>query len=1547
MQKKQYRRRTGRKISSSSSHFRRPKKITNLAKYSLKIAYQTVNRWKKIWRMRRKWQNFLLAIAGMFLFLGMHLISAPPVRASTTTLSQRFTPDTIDPAFVSTLQISFFNSHPTPITGGTLVEDLQGDPTSGIFVANPPNVVIGPRCGGAIINGNTGNPIAAGDTILDISDITVPGAGGGNGRCNIRIDVTSTTPNNNINTIQVNAFNGVNNGVAVTNTQPASATLAVNLKPAPSLSKNFSPSTILINGTSTLNIQVTNNADIDLTNVNLTDNLPTNLTATAVNIATKDANCIGGTVTNTANQVSLSGVTIAPGAVCRVSVDVTSATPGVYNNIIPTGNITSTQGLSNEGDATAILDVQDLNPPSVTKAFPLAPIVPRQNARLTIDINNNSGAVPITGVTLTDTFPAGVFVSDTPNLSQSSDCQGGTIALNPGDTQINVPGITIPPNGTCRIQVNVTADNGGSYTNRIEIGDVTTNEGVFNEAATESILQVERLTLDKQFEPEVINPGDTSQLIITFSNYSDIDIENGDLTDNFPPEIQVASPDNFTSTCTTGTFTIPDPVARTSFTYTNITIPGRPNPVGSPDTPGTCEIRLDVVSNTVAQTLTNTIPPGGLNGGGFINLTDVDGILRVGNDGFDLTKQFVQPDNTNTANIVSANSPFRARLRLQLPINIPLLQIDNVSFTDNLPTDPNPSTGTPGVGLLVANPPNIDFSDPDCLGTPVVNATAGTNTISVSGVTLNRATGTGSNSNTCDIFVNVVGSLQGDYTNQILAGEATATGITMNGMGMSVTVNNLADTSATVRLSGVNVAKQFFPPVISPGGRTTLRVSLINNEVTPINGASLTDNLPQGAAPIAIADPPNASTTCGSGTVSATAGGSSFTLNNGTIPPRQGDIPGLCTFQVDVTGNNPGNATNTIPIGALTSDNRLSNIEVGTATLEIKTLDIGINQSFNPIEVSDGQTSTLTVTIFNPASNGNNVTLLDTNFVANFDLPLIVASPANTSTTCTNGIVTAVSGANSFSFSGGEIPPLGSCTVTVEVLSTQQGNQDSTISVGAATSSQGASNINASIVTITDLGAGSGSGVSVGKAFTPEIIAPGGTSRLSITIVNVSNTNLTNLSITDDFPTGVTTTFTPNATTTCGSGLVQTSTNSVILSGGTLGGGSSCTISVDVTSNTLGDYLNTIDANAVNNDQNLRNGDPTSANLKVTTAPAIAKSYSNDRIAVNTNSTLTISLFNNDTVPISLTTSFVDNLPSGLVVANPVNTTGTTCDVAQLSLSPGGTTITYLGGATIPVNDCDIVVEVTGITQGTKSNTIAIGDLKTTGGQNVAPVSSNIIVDGGPEILLVKRITAINDNRTSNPNGGGDLLNSFIDDPNDPNDNNPNWPDPNIYLRGGINGGPVLSGDEIEYTIYFLSSGTTPASDLQICDVLRDSLNFVSTAFNGSSPQESGSIFGADLGIALAFDTSGMSMAPPTSPTVFLTNNNADSDRGQFFPPLSQPPSVCKSPTNFLSPVTASENIRGSVVVNVVSNSDTVPNSTGSGVPIDSYGFVRFRVKFD
>jgi uncharacterized repeat protein (TIGR01451 family) len=203
-----------------------------------------------------------------------------------------------------------------------------------------------------------------------------------------------------------------------------------------------------------------------------------------------------------------------------------------------------------------------------------------------------------------------------------------------------------------------------------------------------------------------------------------------------------------------------------------------------------------------------------------------------------------------------------------------------------------------------------------------------------------------------------------------------------------------------------------------------------------------------------------------------------------------------------------------------------------------------------------------------------------------------------------------------------------------------------------------------------------------------------------------------------------------------------------------------------------------------------------------------------------------------------------------------------------------------------------------------------------------------------PNLLLVKRITAINSSTNSingdNLSGYTDSVTNPYDDniitiptqstPADPARDTTQWPTPSSFLIGGINGGNVKPGDEMEYTIYFLSAGDAEAKNVMFCDRVPSNVTFIPTAFNSATPATGG----------LAGDRGILSLLNGTT-TAY--SNVADGDAARYFAPGEDPQSI------FPNLNCGGPNTNGAVVVNL----GDLPNATTPANPIGSYGFVRFR----
>ena len=221
-----------------------------------------------------------------------------------------------------------------------------------------------------------------------------------------------------------------------------------------------------------------------------------------------------------------------------------------------------------------------------------------------------------------------------------------------------------------------------------------------------------------------------------------------------------------------------------------------------------------------------------------------------------------------------------------------------------------------------------------------------------------------------------------------------------------------------------------------------------------------------------------------------------------------------------------------------------------------------------------------------------------------------------------------------------------------------------------------------------------------------------------------------------------------------------------------------------------------------------------------------------------------------------------------------------------------------------------------------------------------------------PDVLLVKRITAIN---RGQPEREQLFDTSYVDVAGDANDNEVNWPgatEPATigsgtvenYIRGitgiddvtAISNTTVRSGDQIEYTIPFLSNGDAVAQDLLICDRIPTHTTFDATAFNGSTPAAPSP---DDRGIFISFNGQNVALTNANDGDELTdTGDNDNGVGGYYFPPLVDPSTELGVSVNCGGP-----NTNGAIVVDL----SDVPNATGDGVPLDSHGFIRFITVVD
>jgi hypothetical protein len=311
-----------------------------------------------------------------------------------------------------------------PNTGNGLTGVAFTDTLPAGLVVSTPNGLTG-SCGGGTITATQGTGV------VSLSGGTLAASGS----CTFSVNVTGTAAGSKTNTTSnVTSTEGGTGGAA-------SAT--INVEGPPSIAKAFNPSTIGPNGVSTLTFTISNpaaNPDAQA-GVAFSDTFPANLVVATPSGAVN--NC-GGTLTAVAGSgsVSLTGASVAVASSCTVSVNVTSAVPGSYNNT--SGAVSSTNGgTGNAASATLIVSPASL---TITKTHPDSGFRRGSSGNnYTLTVSNSVNVGPTVGtVSVHDTLP-NVQNTMVPTAISGTgwSCNLGTLTCTRSDAL--APGASYPP----------------------------------------------------------------------------------------------------------------------------------------------------------------------------------------------------------------------------------------------------------------------------------------------------------------------------------------------------------------------------------------------------------------------------------------------------------------------------------------------------------------------------------------------------------------------------------------------------------------------------------------------------------------------------------------------------------------------------------------------------------------------------------------------------------------------------------------------------------------------------------------------------------------------------------------------------------------------------------------------------------------------------------------------------------------------------------------------------------------------------------------------
>ena len=1092
-------------------------------------------------------------------------------------INKQFNPISIAPGDVSRLSVSIYNSNVFALGNASWTDYLDGV-QPGLKIANPPNVVT--DCVDLLLVPDAVVAVA-GTATLSLSGGNVPAYSNNTpGSCTVSVDVTSITPGNLINTIPEGALSasGPGGSFSVGNTSPSSATLNVDSIVAPSITKSFISNTVWIGQTSVLTINIKNN---DLTHalseVVLTDTVSDPTPSSLVLASPVSASLTGcgtgvlGAVSG-GSEISLTGAVIPANSTCKITVNVVSPIAGVFTNNIPAGAIQTRQGVTNGSLASAQINVQAA---AITKAFLPTSIQAGEISVLTITLKNPS-AFALTGATMDDVMP-GTVLELVPD-SGATTCTGGLVTVTTtnrtNDTlhleSGSIPAGSVVTPGSCTITANVTSpDNAGTaaHNNLIPADTLTTTQGYTNLLPSNTAtLNLQRLSIGivKEFAPTSIQQGGLSTLKITLQNKTSSLMHITSLTDTFPDGLVPVTPDSAATSCVGGS-------AVSSTSPASVTLTGGVIPTGTVASPGTCTITVNITTNG------STFPAAYTNAIGALALTTEEGATNQDPASSNInvypTDLGITASKSFNPAIILAGTNSRLNIQIKAPEDETLT---GFSITDNLP--PN---------LLISN--STAASTASC-GSPTLTAAINTGTISITNGTILKGA-------TCQINVYVTSSVSGTYTNSISPDLFINDQFQKPPLGIS----------SSLTVSHLTTSKSFYPAAITPGGSSTLVITLTNTNSSALTGVSLLDNLnTMGTTDFTIATTPRKSTTCG-GTLSVTAGAQTITLANGTVPAMVAGVPGICVISVDITGSAamtglPTTRTNTLNRTSVSATvaglgTVIRPVANSTAVLSISALTLGVVKGFEPLTVFGGSSSTLSVQLINP----NNTVLTGIGLVDTMPAGMYVANPPNISLGTCGGSLVATPGSNVFTFSGGSLEASRRCTLTVDTTMNVNGNRTNTIPASSVTSFNGATNSDPAQASLTNL-----PGVSITKFFTPNSIIAGETATLTLRITNTGNIALSNLGFTDTLPVEISILGAPVPTNAC-HGSLSTSGGKVKLIGGSIapGPGTTCDIVVSVTGTTAGTYTNIIGKNTMTSAEGATNTEPAQDTLVIVANPAM------------------------------------------------------------------------------------------------------------------------------------------------------------------------------------------------------------------------------------------------------------------------------------------------------------------------------------------------------
>jgi uncharacterized repeat protein (TIGR01451 family) len=571
--------------------------------------------------------------------------------------------------------------------------------------------------------------------------------------------------------------------------------------------------------------------------------------------------------------------------------------------------------------------------------------------------------------------------------------------------------------------------------------------------------------------------------------------------------------------------------------------------------------------------------------------------------------------------------------------------LGDVSYTDTYPA---------GLSVPTLNGAMLNFNCPG------FNTTGTTSSeLVVHGISLGAGI-------TCTLTATIVGIAAGvqNNTTGVVSSNETGAGSASN----TATLNVIAPPT---------ISKAFGSGTIALNASANLTFTITNPSGNPasLSGVSFTDTLPTGLTVISAT-----AAQCG-GTLTVTAP-VTIALAGATVATGT-----PCQFSVTVTGAAAGSYTNIT--GNVSSTNGGTGL-TASASINVEA-PLTISKAFGSGTIALNASTSLTFTITNPA--GNPAASSGVSFTDTLPTGLTVIS----ATTAQCGGTLTITAPVTIALSGATVAVGTPCQFSVTVTGAAAGSY--TNITGNVSSTNGGTG-NTAIANLTVV-----SPPSITKSFNPTSVPAGGTSTLTFNITNPNaSVALSGVAFTDTFPSGMVVALTPNASNSCGGTVTAVGgAISVSLSGGSIGGAGTCSVSVNVQNNSAGTLNNGVQVTSTNGGT----GNTSTASITVIDPPSITKSFGTGSIAVGGSTSLTFTISNPNAGAALSGVDFTDSLPAGLAVSTPNGLTGA-CGGGTITATEGASSVSLAGATLAGTAICTFSLNVTGVADGVQTNSVTV-----------------------------------------------------------------------------------------------------------------------------------------------------------------------------------------------------------------------------------------------